>query len=72
MYQILEYKTKQLKQNKMTQEEKQLIVNAVKTCPESARTIKDKLIIELFEEVEELKKAIEILEEGFLILDKQN
>ena len=55
----------------MTQEEKQLIVNAVKTCPESARTIKDKLIIELFEEVEELKKAIEIYEEGFLILDEQ-
>ncbi len=55
----------------MTQEEKQLIVNAIKTCPESERTIKDNLIIELFKEAEELAKAIEIHEEGYLILDKE-
>ena len=55
----------------MTQEEKQLIVNAIKTCPESEITIKDNLIIELFKEAEELAKAIEIHEEGYLILDKE-
>ena len=55
----------------MTQEEKQLIVNAIKTFPESERTIKDNLIIELFKEAEELAKAIEIHEEGYLILDKE-